>query len=167
MKSPGSADPLRKVMDAAYRILSIRSRSVEELKEKLKGKGFSESLIAQGVALLKERGYLNDGDFALEFARYLLRIRSFGIVSIVEELRRRGIPPGIIRGAVNVIKSEMDEMELLARSLHGRLRGMDPAKLDEKGKRRIVQYLYRKGFALGRIYEVLKMKSRETSHDDR
>ncbi len=167
MQSPDLSDLLRKVMDSAYRILSRRARSVKELKEKLKEKGFSESLIDEAVSALKERGYLNDEDFALDFARYLLRTRSFGLIRIEEELRKRGIPAGIIKGAVSVLKSEIDETDLLARSLKGRLRGMDPARLDQKGKRRIVQYLYRKGFALGKIYEILKTKNRETGYDDR
>ena len=166
-KSPGHNEAFRKAIDSAYRILSIRSRSEEELRQKLRQKGFQDSIVNEIISSLKEKGYVNDADFALNFSRYLLRTRHYGLIRIAEELRKKGVPPGNVRDAVHVLRREIDEREMVVASLEGKLRGNDISRMDEKWKKRIVQYLYRKGFPLDTIYEVLKSRKWNGVNDDR
>jgi regulatory protein len=166
LRPPGQADSVSKAMEAAYRTLAIRSRSEEELKKKLRQKGFRESLIDQAVSSLREKGYLNDAEFSLDFAQHLLRTRHYGVIRIVEELRKKGIPAGIIRDTINSLKGEVDEKAMVINVLEARLRGSDYIRMDEKGKRRIIQYLSRKGFHLNIIYEVLKSRNWDGIEED-
>jgi regulatory protein len=166
-RTPGEGDSLKKAMNAAYRILSLRARSEEELREKLQTKGFNHSLIDEVISSMREKSYVNDSDFAQNLARYLLRNRSYGLIRIAEELRKKGIPSEIIRNTMSGLKGEVDEKEMVIHSLKVRLRGSDYSRMAEREKKRIVDYLYRKGFPLSKIYEVLKSKNRNSCEDDR
>jgi len=167
LKPPVQADSLKETMEAAYRILSIRSRSEEELKEKLKQRGFREGIIDHAVSSLREKGYLNDAEFSLNFARHLIRTRRYGLIRIEEELRKKGIPAGILRDTINNLTGEIDEKAMVVNALEVRLRRSNFASMDEKGKRKIMQYLFRKGFSLTTIYEVLKSRKRNLIENDR
>jgi len=163
----GKVDSVKKAMEAAYRILSIRSRSEKELKEKLIRKGFEENVVNEVIHSLRDKGYLNDADFALNLAQYLSRTRNYGLIRIAEELRKKGIPSGIVRDTLIRLKGEIDEKEMVIHSLARKLRGNDYSGMDEKEKKNIVHYLYRKGFPLSTIYEVLKNKNWDGIGDDR
>lgn len=164
---PGQVDGVKKVMNAAYRILSIRSRSEEELRGKLKEKGFNDSLISEAINSLRKKGYINDADFALNFSQYLLRTRHYGLIRITEELWKRGIPAETVRDTISRLKGEIDEKEMVTIALEGRLRGSDYSQMDEKEKQRVISHLYRKGFPLSTIYEILKSRKWNVTEDDR
>jgi regulatory protein len=161
------AASVSKAMQAAYQILSVRSRSEEELKEKLRKKGVKESFIEQVVSSLRKKGYLNDVEFSLNFAQYLLNTRHYGLIRIGRELRKRRIPEEIVQDTIHSLKAEIDEEAMVVKALEMRLKASDYQKIDEKSKRRIIQFLCRKGFHLDTIYEVLKSRRWKIFEEER
>ncbi len=138
---------------SALRFLKIRPRSVEELREKLLKKGFSLQEIAETVEYLTGIALLDDRAFTKSWIAYRLA-RPFGFRRIILELQQKGIAQDIIDEAIAEIKPQVTEAETvleLARRRYARLTGDA-----ERKKKRVFDYLARRGFDAGDIFKVLK-----------
>ena len=138
----------------ALRFLKIRPRSVAELKEKLEKKGFEAKDIDKTLGWLQSTKLLNDRAFTKSWIQYRLT-RPFGFRRIVLELKDKGIDPVIIEEEIDAVKSHTDEsctaLELAKRRWQ-RLTGIEPLKK----KKRIFDFLSRRGFAPDIIFKALK-----------
>ncbi len=142
------------VKSAALRFLKIRPRSVFELTEKLRGKGFETAAIDEVVEGLIKSKLLNDRVFADAWIRYRLA-RPFGFVRIVRELKEKGISADIIETSVLNARIEYIESDVLldlARRKALRLSDV-PA---EKRNKRIFDFLIRRGFKVDDAYKAIK-----------
>jgi regulatory protein len=129
---------------AALLFLKIRPRSIGELKEKLEVKGFSSTEIETTVLDLLASGLLDDRAFTKSWINYRLA-RPFGFRRIIQELKAKGIDQEIIEQAVAEIKSNYNSEEVaqqLAQRRWQRLPAIDP----EKKKKRVLDFLLRRGF---------------------
>jgi len=144
----------KSVKAAALRFLKIRPRSVYELKEKLEGKGFSSTEIETAVLDLMASGLLDDRAFTKSWITYRLA-RPFGFRRIIQELKNKGIDPQIIEQAVaeheGVYSAEDTALELAQRRWQ-RLPALDPLKK----KKRVMDFLLRRGFDVGIVMKVIK-----------
>jgi len=138
----------------ALRFLKIRPRSIGELKGKLKLKGFSSDEIATAVSDLIKSGLLDDRAFTKSWINYRLA-RPFGFRRIILELKDKGIDPDIIgqaieeaRGSVNTESVALD----LAQRRWQRLPAIEPVKK----KKRVMDFLLRRGFDTDIVMKVLK-----------
>lgn len=139
---------------AALRFLKIRPRSVFELRAKLTAKGFDPKVIEETIAFLSSIEMLNDRTFTASWIAYRLA-RPFGFRRIIVELKDKGIPEEIIQEAVAGAReqySETETIEDLARRRAGRLQGIDP----QKRKKRVGDFLLRRGFAMDAVMKVIK-----------
>ena len=139
---------------AALRFLKIRPRSIAELKEKLGAKGFSSLEIGTAVQELIASGLLDDRAFTRSWINYRLA-RPFGFRRIIQELKLKGIDQEIIEQAVIEIKEsynpEKTALELAQRRWQ-RSPDIDPLKK----KKRVLDFLLRRGFDAGIAMKVLK-----------
>ena len=72
-------DPLyEKARQNALRYLLYRGRSVEEVRSKLAQKGFDDAVIKKVVDRFIDLGYLNDKNFAGQWAKSLAVSRLWG-----------------------------------------------------------------------------------------
>ena len=144
----------KSVKAAALRFLKIRPRSVEELKEILGTKGFSDTEIGTAVHDLIASGLLDDRAFTRSWINYRLA-RPFGFRRIIQELKAKGIDQEIIDQAVAEIEDgyspEKVALELAQRRWQ-RLPDIDPIKK----KRRVLDFLLRRGFDADVAMKVLK-----------
>ncbi len=141
------------VKASALRFLKIRPRSIEELRGKLAGKGFSEDEITATVDYLTDIKLLDDRSFTRSWIAYRLA-RPFGFRRIILELKEKGVPQDIIDEAIAEIKpqvSEADTIAEMAARRYERLRGEPQQK-----KKRVLDYLARRGFELDAIYKAIK-----------
>lgn len=67
-----------KAEQKAFRLLSIRGRSIKELRSRLKEKGFEEPVAEEVIARLIELKYLDDESFASQWAQNLAVNRLYG-----------------------------------------------------------------------------------------
>ncbi len=155
-----------KARQKAYRLLSLRGRSREELRLKLKERGFEEPVVAKVLSRLSEQRYLDDEVFARDWARRLAVNRHYGNRRIEASLREKGISAGIIREALAEVRRELPEREALRALLEKKLKGKKRRSLDGKEKRRLAQSLMSKGFPAGLILEALE-NTEEESMDER
>ena len=77
------------ISDAALRHLSARSRTVQELRQYLDGKGFDREEIDSLLARYLEYGYLDDSRYCREYFRYAFS-RGKGRRRVFAELREKG-----------------------------------------------------------------------------
>jgi regulatory protein len=139
---------------AALRFLKIRPRSIAELKEKLEVKGFSSTEIEETLHDLMASGSLDDRAFTKSWINYRLA-RPFGFRRINQELKDKGIEKEIIEQAVAEIKSSYDPEKTvldLAQRRWQRLPALDP----QKKKKRVLDFLLRRGFEADIVIKILK-----------
>ena len=139
---------------SALRFLKVRPRSVAELKNKLERKGFEAQEIETTLQWLINTKLLNDRSFTKSWIQYRLA-RPFGFRRIIGELKAKGIADEIIEQTIAQFKEEYIEGDVildLAKRRAQRLTGLEPLKR----KKRIYDFLIRRGFAVGEVMKVIK-----------
>jgi len=134
-------------MSQALSYLSYRPRSETELREKLRQKGIPSPDIETVISKLKERGLLNDGDFARFWKenRQSFSPRSKRLLQL--EMKSKGIPKDIIERVASELNDEEGAYRA-ALSRAPRLEGTDYQLFHQ----RLGSYLRRRGFN----YEIIK-----------
>lgn len=147
-------DEPHRVRSAALALLAVRQRSREELRRRLRQKGFAAEVVDSCLARLEHLKLLDDGAFAQAFARDRRRFRPQGKLRTVIELRGRGVDEDLAVRAVDEALADEGESEAdLARQAAARFRvrpGEDPAK----ARRRLYAFLARRGFEPDTVRDV-------------
>lgn len=128
------------------KLLSVRPRTEKEARSRLRGKGFSEDVVEETIARAKEEGLLDDALFARLYAEDRATRRPRSKRLIARELVRKGIPPELVRKALEKALGDRDEVALARSALEKRLpllRGLPR----EVALRRAYGYLLRRGFS--------------------
>ena len=145
-----SAELSQRCLNAALRYLAYRPRSQAELKERLARRGFDGETIAAALARLKEQGLVDD----LAFARFWKENRqSFSPRSqwlVRRELKAKGVAEELIARVVDVDDEESAYQAAMAKA--HRL----PVNDYDDFRRRLGEYLKRRGFSYGVINNTLK-----------
>lgn len=142
---------------ASLRFLSYRPRSRLELERYLRGKGYEAAIVDAAVAYCTDGGHLDDGGFALAFARDRIRLRPRGTWRLEAEIRQRGVEAATAAAAVRQALAEesLTERELLnrvARRRWGHVASLDPAV----ARRRLEAFLRRRGFPADGIADAVR-----------
>ena len=151
-----SCDHIPKIRDEAFRLLSLRSRSIDEVRGRLQKKGFRHEEIEKVLDELQEKGYLNDRQFAEEFARHLRIVKGYGIFRVKGELRKKGIEERTIAEVLGKTNIEEDDFSRARESMRNYLK---KSSRDDKlpvPREKLARYLYRMGFSGDLICEMLR-----------
>jgi regulatory protein len=132
------------VYERVIRFLARRAHSRAELLRKLGERGVSPEAAREAVERAAAEGYVDDGKFALDFARHGLNQQGWAPARTRNELHRRGVAREQAEAAVREVYADVDLIDLaidLARRRAARLTG----ELESR-RRRISAYLERRGF---------------------
>ncbi len=146
---------LERAREAALRLLTVRARSVGELRDRLARKAFSEDVCERIIADLTAVGLLDDRDFARLWAEERVRLRPVGRRRLVNELRAKKVEPAVIDEVAAEVYEEHSETELARRALKKRIRAGGPDVI-ERERRRLEGFLLRRGFSYATVAAVLK-----------
>ena len=146
---------LTRAKNAAYRYLTFRPRSRAEVEAKLRDKEFAEVVIGQVLSELSRLGYVNDRQFARQWASGRVRLRGFGRRRIEQELRRKGVDQEIIREAFMEVFSDETEIETARKAAEKKISTMNVLDGNIR-RRRLAGFLERKGFSFEIIQRVLR-----------
>ncbi len=141
--------------DYAYRLLSYRQRSTEEVKDRLKKKGFSAQSIRATVDYLSRLDYLNDEKFARFWVQTKIQSRPIGYSLLRYQLRQKGVPEEVVGMVLADFSGRYDEAEAakqIAFSRRNSYKNIAPLKL----KRRLYNYLHRRGFTQEAILQAIE-----------
>jgi len=145
-----AGDEESKAYNKSIRYLSVRARSVKEVRDYLVRKGVDEGLIGVVVERLERAGLLNDRDFAAAWVtdRQLLRPRSRR--RLEQELMVKGVSSENI-GAVMGELGQEDELQSLMAVIEKKRR---LAQYQEQDK--LIGYLARQGYKYDLIKKALE-----------
>src|SRR6202167_2373390 len=139
--------------------LARRMRTVAELKRWLRARvedadsEYGKTLVELIIRRLKDRGYLNDSQYAAYFSSLRRDNQKFGRQRIVTDLKVKGVHADVIEQAVGTAFEGISE-ERQAREYLRRKRLVKPA--DKKQTARIFRQLARGGFGTKTIFAILK-----------
>ncbi len=126
----------------ALRWLGRRDRSVHEVRQRLKQKGFGHRAIDHSLATLIDKKYLDDQRFAMSWINYRINHAPRGLRLLTKELKQKGVPADAIARAL----ARADEDTLATACLQRKRRRW--RRLDDKVRRhKMLAHLSQKGFA--------------------
>lgn len=142
-------------------LLSYRPRSTEEFKKKLLEKGFSENTVADVIDDFLRVGLLNDGEFALALARSKMDYRPMAKRLLMRELFLKGIDGDVADKVIEDVYEGLTEVEVARRLVRKRT---ERYKGDSRIRKRITDFLVRRGFHWDVINEALREEEWEQEH---
>jgi regulatory protein len=148
-----------RTLQRAVKLLAAKPRSVQELRERLLEKQWTDEASADyALAKLKEYGYLDDERFAFGFASYRVRQKPVGRQHLARDLQTKKVSKETADAALDLIYQETPEEELIARAIEKRirLRGRPTTRQETKS---LYDHLQRLGFS----YDLIIRKVREAS----
>ena len=145
-----------KLMNAALRALGSRAHSAGELREKLRKRGSSEDVDAV-MASLKESGYLDDKQFAENYAASRLQ-NPLGKMRVIRDLRQRRVAPKLAEQVADEAYRDTSEPALIDQFLQRKYRGKQLGAFlaDEKNLAAAYRRLRYAGFSAGASIAALK-----------
>ncbi len=141
-------EQIKEARDYAFLLLSYRSRSCQELQERLLKKGYEKEVAQEVVKELKGLRYMDDHAFAREWVEMRLREKR-GKILIRQELLKKGIDKEIVEDSIaeGFAKISSSEDELAWQAIEKRIPRYQ--KLEKaKAYRRIKDFLIRRGFSI-------------------
>jgi regulatory protein len=146
---------IKRARNTAYRYLAIRPRSRTEVEKKLHDREFPADIIQSVIDHLLRFGYLNDEQFARQWAASRVRTRGFGRRRIEQELRSKGIGRDIVRDTLEGLFEDASELEVARKEAEKKLRSLTRFE-PEVRRRRLAGFLERKGFPSGIIRSIMR-----------
>jgi regulatory protein len=164
-KEPRLVDPEKareRTFQRAVKLLAAKPRSVEELRERLLEKQWTNEAIVESVlAKLGEYGYLNDERFAFGYVSYRVRQKPMGRQRLQRDLQMKKVDRETADEALRLVFEETPEESLIDRAIEKRtrLRGLPRTRSEIKS---LIDHLMRQGFS----YELISNKVRAISAAD-
>jgi regulatory protein len=154
-----SEERLQHALDAAYRFLGRRDRTVAEVRERLEAQEFDAELVDEAIAELTRQGYLDDARYAHRFAEDRRTIDAWGPERIERRLLAVGVEPALIAAAIG----ERGAAEELEAALTVLRRRFPHAPTDDRDRDRALGLLVRKGYDLDLAYDAVRAYERDAA----
>ena len=131
--------------DTAVYFVSIKDRTIKEMRDKLIDKGYDDDEIENAIDKMLYYGYLNDKKYASLYIS--CNKGKKGKKLITNELISKGIDKEDIQDAFEV--ADLDEASVVKAIYDRRFKDMDIE--DPKTRRKITSYFLRRGFSYDSI----------------
>ena len=153
------SDHFHRCLNVATHYLGYRPRSEFEVRERLQRRGFDENNIGVVIARLKEQGLVDDMDFARFWKenRDSFSPRSQWLTRL--ELKRKGVASDTIDQVIKI-----DDADNAYRAGLSKARRL-PRSDYQAFRRRLGEYLKRRGFGYGVINHTIERLWRELESD--
>lgn len=148
----------------ALDLLSRAARSERQMADRLERKGFAPDVIEKTLAGLGRAGLLNDAAYSESYVSTRLSERPMGRRALLQELAVKGVNRETAQEAVQSALAGKSEEELAlqaARAHWPRLAKLPP----EEGRRKLLGYLARRGFAAGVCWVAVRRVAAEMGAD--
>lgn len=140
----------------AIKLLSAKSRSIAELRERLlEGKRTTEVAVEEVIARLREYGYLDDERFAFGYASLKVRQRPIGRARLERDLMFKKVTREVAGEALDLLFAETSEADLIDRAIEKRLRLRGRPK-DRTEAKKLFDHLLRQGFPFELVSEKVR-----------
>ena len=152
----------QKTFDRAVNLLTYKPRSIMELRTRLMEKEWTNSAIVEEVIKkLESYGYLDDAQFAKNFAASRLRQKPIGKRVLKQKLAQKKLDKETVDVAIEKAFAETPEEEIIDRAIEKRLRvkGKPTEQTDVK---KFYDFLLRQGFSYDLVRDkILALQSKK------
>lgn len=152
-----NASAPRTARAAALALVSRRDYTAAELEQKLTDKDYDADAIADAIATLRDRRFLDDARVAAAHVRTATAIKGRGRVRIARELAARGLSAEVIDDALQAIEPQAELTSI--RKILTRKRWSPRASMADR--QRLYRHLLARGFPADLIGKALGRR-----HDD-
>lgn len=143
-----------KAKEKALRLLSYRTRSENELNQRMRRAGIYQSTAKVIIKDLKRLHLIDDKEFARKFINDLIRRNPAGEFLLKAELQKRGISNAVIERVIGQTFKEVSQVELARKGAKQWL-SRHPRTPSSERRQKVAQYLYQRGFSWSIIDEVV------------
>ena len=133
-----------KAKEYALNLLSYRSRSCQEINNKLNEKNFKIEVINHVIDELKFKKLLNDYEFAKMLTRHNLRNKKLGPISARNELFKKGIDEPTINLIISDIYTNVMKKKIIKEIFDKK--NKNNKNMNKKELNKIINHIRRKGF---------------------
>ncbi len=140
---------------SALRLLGRRDHSREEMRRKLIQRGLAGRETDEVLAKLAARGLLDDDRYARHLASLYAGEKLWGPQRIMQRLLQKGISPETAREAAGHAEEDAPSRERLRKVLRLQMKGQTMEAISPLEKRRLGDYLRRRGFRWEEILDAL------------
>ena len=145
-------------MEKAVALLAMRPRTQQEIADALRKNAYPARTIARVMARLDDAGYINDTNFAEQWAASRTG-KGMGARRIRMELRRKGVDGDAIDEAL----SSIDEDEMLSGALKAARKAASGKDIsDPKDRQKVLAALARRGYGYSEAKQALDMLKEES-----
>jgi len=145
-------------LTAALRLLTGRDLSTARLRHKLQSKGHADSDIDAAIERCQNLGYLDDLRLARNRVRSQLSQGKMTGRRLSVDLRQQGLTEQVASQAMEEATAEFDQEEVLAELVARRFPNFCYLQANAGERRRVVQFLQRRGFPFDQIMTTLTRK---------
>lgn len=146
-------DVLKQAKLKALSLLTDMDRTEEQLRQKLRQKSYEDDVVEQAIDYVKSFGYIDDVKYAVRFVENRKKTKSKQEISAL--LSQKGVKRELIAEALDTCYTSEDALEAiryLAEKKH-----YSPEESTDKEKKKIYDYLMRKGFHYEDIRQVTQV----------
>jgi len=159
------AEQQQRAYGDALRLLNYRSRSVAEVRKRLRDRGYEAEQIEAVVARLQELHLLDDRAFSRQWVENRQLGSPRGRLGLASELRQKGVASEVIAGVLDEATAGEDEAVQALALARGRVRAL--AGLERPAFfRRLQSFLARRGFAADVVLQVVRQVWEEQAGRD-
>ena len=154
-KTVNANDAAKKARVYVLKLLKSHPRTIFEVNDKLCRKGYKKETIENLIKDFREKKYLDDKAFTRLWVSSKMSLKPEGRYLLRKKLQKKGVHADIIEEVLADETSTADEYEIartVALSRKKVLGGIDKTK----SKKRIYDYLLRRGFDFEMVYKVIK-----------
>lgn len=137
------------------KLLAQHPRTVFEIENKLKKKGYRDQVVEETISFFKENNLLSDKEYARSFVENQIKYRPVGRILCKSKMLKKGLNKDLIDNILNEEFTEDVEQDLAQRLAKSKVREVRNKTKKEKISK-IGQYLNRKGFSESMIWETLE-----------
>ena len=145
------SDEKEKAYQAALRYIGYRQRTEAEVIKKLEKLDFDLEIINNVIGDLKEKGYVNDHEFAAQWIQIRSESKPSSKRFVQFELKRKGIPEDTITSALEMAPDDQEQAIKLGKKYLNRFNGIN----DEDFRKKITGVLSRRAFSYSVIKDAL------------
>jgi regulatory protein len=139
-----------KIRNRAYRLLSYRNRSTQEITQRLLEKGFDKTLVDEIINEFLHDQILDDERFVHAFVHDYTHVTPRGNVYIQNELRKKGVPQELIDKELSC----RDERAFMLQFIKHKLFNLSVE--DPKQRQKLIRRLLNRGFSSTIVYDTIR-----------
>ncbi|MFQ5875464.1 MAG: regulatory protein RecX [Dehalococcoidia bacterium] len=152
---------LEEALNVAGRFLGYRPRSEREVRSRLRRRGFDEDVVERAVARLRERGLLDDTEFARFWKENRVAFSPRSRRLLEQELRRKGVDVEVVAE----VSADVEDSEEAYRAGHKKARSL-PLGDYTVFHRRMMSFLKGRGFGYATASETARRLWQEAGEQE-